>query len=190
MKGLFIPGITAEMFRNGCLESIEALMAEGKIYDIDYQQPCEDAISRQTVLDKLNRLIEVERLQGTDEMGYGRERVSAYESMIFEIESKYLYPSVNPQQPCEDAVSRQAVLDQAVDYGSNTYLIPVNSVKTLPSVTPKEKTGNWETTTTRFCGRTFEVIECSCCKVKQEWFAETKFCPNCGARMQEVENDT
>lgn len=24
------------MFRNGCLESIEALMAEGEIYDIDY----------------------------------------------------------------------------------------------------------------------------------------------------------
>lgn len=36
MKGLFIPDITAEMFRNGCFESIEALMAEGEIYDIDY----------------------------------------------------------------------------------------------------------------------------------------------------------
>ena len=36
MKGLFIPEITAEMFRNGCLESIEALMAEGGIYDIEY----------------------------------------------------------------------------------------------------------------------------------------------------------
>lgn len=36
MKGLFIPEITAEMFRSGCLESIEALMAEGKIYDIEY----------------------------------------------------------------------------------------------------------------------------------------------------------
>lgn len=36
MKGLFIPEITAEMFRNGCLEGIEALMAEGEIYDIDY----------------------------------------------------------------------------------------------------------------------------------------------------------
>lgn len=36
MKGLFIPGITAEMFRNGCLESIDALMADGEIYDIDY----------------------------------------------------------------------------------------------------------------------------------------------------------
>lgn len=37
MKGLFIPEITAEMFRNGCLEGIEALMAEGEIYDIDYE---------------------------------------------------------------------------------------------------------------------------------------------------------
>ncbi len=36
MKGLFIPDITAEMFRGGCLESIEQLMAEGEIYDIDY----------------------------------------------------------------------------------------------------------------------------------------------------------
>lgn len=35
MKGLFIPGITVEMFRNGCLESIEALMSEGKIFDIE-----------------------------------------------------------------------------------------------------------------------------------------------------------
>lgn len=36
MKGIFIPEITAEMFRNGCLEGIEALMAEGEIYDIEY----------------------------------------------------------------------------------------------------------------------------------------------------------
>ena len=36
MKGLFIPDITAEMFRNGCFESIEVLMAEGEIYDIEY----------------------------------------------------------------------------------------------------------------------------------------------------------
>lgn len=62
-------------------------------------------ISRQAVLDKLNRLIEVERLQGTDEMGYGRERVSAYESMIFEIESEYLYPPVT--QPKDRALDEK-----------------------------------------------------------------------------------
>lgn len=38
MKGLFIPGITVEMFRNGSLESIEELMTEGEIYDIEYSK--------------------------------------------------------------------------------------------------------------------------------------------------------
>lgn len=48
MKGLFIPEITAEMFRNGCLESIEALMAEGEIYDIDYSPwiPCSERLPK------------------------------------------------------------------------------------------------------------------------------------------------
>ena len=36
MKGLFIPGITAEMFRSGCLESIESLISEDEIFNIDY----------------------------------------------------------------------------------------------------------------------------------------------------------
>lgn len=36
MKGLFIPGITENMFRNGCLEGIEALMAEGEMHNINY----------------------------------------------------------------------------------------------------------------------------------------------------------
>lgn len=52
MKGLFIPEITTEMFRNGCLESIEALMAEGEIYDIDYP------LEQKTVLDKIRAEID------------------------------------------------------------------------------------------------------------------------------------
>lgn len=46
MKGLFIPEITAEMFKSGCLESIEALMAAGEIYDIEYQRwiPCSERL--------------------------------------------------------------------------------------------------------------------------------------------------
>ena len=50
MKGLFIPDITAEMFRNGCLEGIEALMAEGEIYDIDYTEwiPVSEQLPEQT----------------------------------------------------------------------------------------------------------------------------------------------
>lgn len=40
MKGLFIPGITAKMFKEASLESVAELMTEGEIYDIDYQEPC------------------------------------------------------------------------------------------------------------------------------------------------------
>lgn len=56
MKGLFIPEITAEEFRNGCLESIEALMAEGEIYDMEYPQPCEDCVSRDALDEKISEL--------------------------------------------------------------------------------------------------------------------------------------
>lgn len=42
MKGMFIPEITVEMFRNACLESIETLMAEGEVYDIEYDPKSEE----------------------------------------------------------------------------------------------------------------------------------------------------
>ena len=54
MKGLFIPEITAEMFRNGCLEAIEALMTEGEIYDIEYESwiPCSERLPELTQYEK------------------------------------------------------------------------------------------------------------------------------------------
>lgn len=39
MEGLFIPGITVEMFRNASVESVAELMAEGIVYDIVCQEP-------------------------------------------------------------------------------------------------------------------------------------------------------
>lgn len=54
----------------------------------------------------------------------------------------------------------------------------------IEALKQQEKIGKWEITTTTFCGRTFEVIECSCCKQKQDWYAKTDYCPNCGAKME------
>ena len=85
------------------------------------------------------------------------------------------------QQPCEDCISRHDALNCVT--GNEVRYRMVNDIRALPSVTPKEKTGKWETTTTTFCGRTFEVIECSYCKQKQEFYSKTNYCPNCGARM-------
>lgn len=36
MRGLFVPEMTVEKFRNKCFESIEALIAEDEIFNIDY----------------------------------------------------------------------------------------------------------------------------------------------------------
>lgn len=49
MKGLFIPDITLEMFRNSSLESIETLMTDGEIYDIEYSNwiPVSERLPRQ-----------------------------------------------------------------------------------------------------------------------------------------------
>lgn len=88
--------------------------------------------------------------------------------------------AIKALEPCEDCISRQAVLEQARDYGSNTYLIPVNSVKTLPSVKPTRPTARWE----RFAG---DYNKCSKCGKLAKFYFNYEYCPGCGAKMQEVE---
>lgn len=132
--------------RNICVRNEHNGIGCGECEVTKSQEPCEDAISRKAVLDKLNRLIEVERLQGTDEMGYGRERVSAYECMIHNIESEYLYPNIQPQP----------------------------------------KTGHW-------IEEKSKVYKCSnCSRYALEWGGQlmmSRYCPNCGAKMAESEDN-
>lgn len=136
-----------------------------------------DLIRRQAVLDKLNRLIEVERLQGTDEMGYGRERVSAYESMIFEIESEYLYPSVSSSEnpnTCED----DKPCTECLQYDHDNHNCPhfCHVIKGVLKEQPN-KLGMW---IERFdeSGKWYECDQCH-----TDWGGAVNFCPNCGARM-------
>jgi len=63
-----------------------------------------------------------------------------YEDTVEEIVTGVIRLIMQPTS--DDCVSRQAVLDLAIDYGTNsaTFLIPVCSVKNLPSVTPTHGT--------------------------------------------------
>lgn len=65
-----------------------------------------DCISRQSVLDKVQRLIDAEQNnidENGDYMNYARERVNAYEAIQFFVENDCLCPSVIPQTPkCKD----------------------------------------------------------------------------------------
>ena len=84
------------------------------------------------------------------------------------------------QESCEDAISRQAVLDM-MNYG-----ILEDNIKTMPSVTPQPKMGRW-------WERNTYPQECRCwdCSECQETVSErTNYCPNCGAKMESEEEES
>ncbi len=105
------------------------------------------------------------------------------------------------QQPSEDAISRRAVLDKIkevcfseewvkfrIDNGSDgqrDFLI--NYIKKLPVVTPQPKMGKWIYTGDYL---TEGMLKCSECgeeiDISKLYY---DFCPNCGAKMQEVEEN-
>lgn len=98
------------------------------------------------------------------------------------------------QKSCEDAISREAVIDGISKYFHDEYYqrtsiqdcrdcLIEDVITKLPSVTPQPKTGHWiehphET------GENWEYskYECSECHVWEE--DDSDYCPNCGARME------
>ena len=93
------------------------------------------------------------------------------------------------QEPCEDAIIRQAVLD-----GIDTYINKAQStgtqddfysfaelvVKELPSVTPKPKTGHWVVHPKGI----YAHLVCDKCLSSAPYDCRTNYCPNCGAKME------
>ena len=94
------------------------------------------------------------------------------------------------QEPCEDAISRQAVLvtarNSCADLVSNKDTeIFCDEIKALPPVTSQSKTGKW-TDGDRICPccgeDKFKDLDAD---IWSDW--KPKYCPNCGAKMQESE---
>ena len=171
-------------------------------------EPCEDAVSRKSVRDKISEKDNWEK--------YDRYNLGLHDAMRVVRDE----PSVTPKlAPCEDTVNRKTAID-ALDEAKmimmsvidslpenvkneeakiriETISATVDSVKQilekLPSVTPKRKTGKWIEYDSD--DDKYDVIKCPCCKhtftvdtyhwtdigfVKDDF----KFCPNCGADMR------
>ncbi len=88
------------------------------------------------------------------------------------------------QEPCSDAVSRQAVMDCLTATGLKQFdfiLDARDKIKNLPSVNPQEQTGHWIDTGS---GQ-----ECSKCHEIQYGYDNHRFyCANCGAKMEREDN--
>ena len=77
------------------------------------------------------------------------------------------------QEPCEDAISREAVLELIADYDLSMGQV-VKVIHALPSVTPSRPKGHWIKTPLLTCDR--------CNKINKSGI-ESNFCPNCGCKM-------
>ena len=93
------------------------------------------------------------------------------------------------QEPCEDAISRQAVKEQMIKYGFHAPDMTVTEfVEDLPPVNPQPKTGHW------IGDKAYPIcFKCNCniieeyisCLNYAEMYKPMKYCPNCGCRMIE-----
>lgn len=92
------------------------------------------------------------------------------------------------QEPCEDAISREAVIEQINEWcvkewnytNATEYLH--KRIKALPNVTPKEKVGHW------IIDDVISTWVCSECKKTRidNRIDHMKYCNSCGARMENI----
>ena len=98
------------------------------------------------------------------------------------------------QEPCEDAISRQAAIDGADviiarDTSGNNDVVKAMTawksyVEGLPSVNPQEpKSGHWERISMdKYVQHAMAYYRCSECD--KDIIGEHNYCPNCGAKME------
>ena len=162
------------------------------------QEPSGDLISRQAAIDAANKVIERDT-SGNNDVVNAMIAWSAYIKSL---------PSVKPQ-PCEDAVSRQALKDILVARhafyvkaynGFNNLPQPekarvdeitslIAEVVNAPSVIPEQQMGHWirgkySDEDIRYNDYSYKCNKCG----KVADFKEN-FCPNCGCRMVGDDNE-
>lgn len=97
------------------------------------------------------------------------------------------------QKPCEDAISRQAVMEHySTGEIAHCHHISRNNlldfIEQLPPVTPQPKMGHWILHQYyNSDGLGFEYFSCSECDDQND--EKSRYCPNCGAKMDEVEEN-
>ena len=96
------------------------------------------------------------------------------------------------QNPCENAISRQAALDLCERFDGCVPYSVLSNYDMLPSVNPQPKTGHWiygkwERYELKHGSFVDTGWKCSVCKAIEKKMYH--FCPNCGAEMPRGDAD-
>lgn len=140
-----------------------------------------------TTLDKIRA--EIESVEPKSHVQYGM-RLADSTLMIPFHKVMQIIDKYAEQEPCDDAVSRQAVLDteyQIKEINGIEYVMLSEvqmKIRKMPSVRPQEpKTGEWIALESRFeLGDRLKCSECGQVFVVGDYVSR-KYCPNCGAKM-------
>ena len=94
------------------------------------------------------------------------------------------------QEPCSDAISRQAALDAIMGEPTDAHYPSwyAKRIEDLPPVHAVPKTGHW--INRYYIANKVLFKRCSECNYEYSYDAETgisdaNYCPNCGAKMEE-----
>ena len=103
--------------------------------------------------------------------------------VVFEEEKEALRIAIKAleQEPCEDAISRQAFIKRYEEWMYSEYgkhcekdALAIRVANSLPPVTPSRRKGHWIKTNSGY--------ECSECAIESR--SKSDFCQYCGAEME------
>lgn len=120
-------------------------------------------------------------------IAYGKEQLDVFGGK--HVEFIKLAIEALEQEPCEDCISRKNTLAEFKRaYFDNDTVIRCAELVLgdMPSVTSQPKTGHWIITRTFMHDGEFYCDKCKCDSPNNE---KWDYCPNCGVKMREVEDE-